>query len=278
MSYQAELISQMLKISNAAIASENASSNEILFAENIKDKHPAIGVYANNYVETGIRALSISYPTLKGLLDEHSFRTLAAGYLSAYPKNTFDWAEYGSGFSDFLLQQNQVSDAVYLPEIALLDWHIASIERLKNKAFVPESFAKLQSEDLSTLRFELGVGFQMIEVFFPVYELYQLVHEPSLQSGPQREAYLSSINKLINDAISSRKTRSIILWRERYKGIFEYCQADTINAYKMMSDGRSIEDVFACFEDEVRLSTFLQECIQTKKIVSVTRSIEPNSF
>ena len=236
---------------------------------------PALKVYSNNYVESGIRALSISYRTVLGLISEESFRSLAAAYLHKYPKICFDWADYGEYLSDFMFEIDEFANMPFLPELAAIDWRLLHIERATNEIFDAASFGLLQTHSMEQLFFKAAPGLQTLQVLFPVQELYQLAHNFNEQNNAKtvqeaKKLHINKINILVNDAIKSKEYRSIVLWREEYKGLFEYADANANKAFDSMVNNECIADVLSHFgEDQNAITNWLQQHIQSRKIYAV---------
>ena len=240
------------------------------------NKLNALHVYQNNYLENGIRALCISYSTVFAIMDESDFRKLCTAYLRKYPKSCFDWADYGQYFSEFMLSIDALASMPFLPELADIDWRLAHIERNANVEFDASSFSLLHTTPLEKLVFVGAPGLQLNSVLFPVCELYSLAHNTSPASNTdspnnmQTPPSASTVNKLIDGAIKSPTYRSIVLWREEYKGIFEYCDEASANAVASMLAHHSISDVLGHFgEDQNAMTDWLQKHIKSKKIYAI---------
>lgn len=236
---------------------------------------PALKVYSNNYIESGIRALSITYRTVLGLISEESFRSLAAAYLHKYPKSCFDWADYGEHLSDFMFEIDEFATMPFLPELAAIDWRLLHIERAQNAVFDATSFGLLQTHNMEQLFFQAAPGLQTLQVLFPVQELYQLAHDFDDRASATtvqeaKKLHINKINNLVNDAIKSKEYRSIVLWREEYKGLFEYADANAKKAFDSMLNNECIATVLSHFgEDQNTMTNWLQQHIQSRKIYAV---------
>lgn len=275
MKYQQQLISTIFKNKNVFEDKKDKVS--------LQSNSPALAIYQNNYIENGIRALSICFATVYALMDEHDFRKLAHEYLLLYPKTCFDWADYGDQFSDFMLEIDAIAEMPYLPELAELDWRLMHIERLANQVFDSQSFGKLQTTSPELLKFVPAPGLQTMQVLFPVFELYQLAHDFSQQNidkiadlSTRQKAYknkklhMEKTNDLINSAISSPVYRSIVLWREDFKGMFEYCEPTAVLAFNSMLENKHIAQVLSHFgEDQTSMANWLHNHIQSRKIYAI---------
>jgi hypothetical protein len=240
----------------------------------------ALSIYHNNYIENGIRALSITYKTVFAIMDEADFRKLSITYLNAYPKTSFDWADYGQGLCDFMFTIEALASMPFLPELADIDWRIMQIERASNKSFDAVSFGLLQTQPLETLYFDPAPGLQLTKAIFPIQELHKLTHEliqHDLTKTAQTQKKLPTyeLNSLIHSAIKSPVYRSIVLWREEYKGLFEYCDTASAKAFSSMLNKSSISDVLSHFGDDQSVMTkWLQQHIQSRKIYAVVKKDE----
>ncbi|MFC4700183.1 putative DNA-binding domain-containing protein [Glaciecola siphonariae] len=229
---------------------------------------PGVQIYHNNFVENGIRALSITFPTLAHLMDEGDFRALARAYLLSDIKTEFDWADYGDGLADFLMRQEQVSALPYLSEVAELDWLLHQVSRKADKTFDAESFALLNEQNPAALEFELAPGFTLAKFFFPVEQLYRLAHDAELRvAGATRDQFIQQLNKSISDAINLDTPRSIMLWRPDYKAEMLSLNDHDAIVFQQLQNKRSVADIFAHFTDQVdHLQAWLSEQIMQKRI------------
>jgi hypothetical protein len=252
---------------------------EAIFESHNTSNKPAISVYQNNYIETGIRALSITYKTVFGILDKHDFRKLASQYILSHPKTCFDWADYGQSFSDYMFDIEALTSMPFLPELAELDWRLTHIERSSNKVFNGESFNLLKTHNPDSLCFLPAPGLQLMEALFPLTPLYRLVHNNEVDVLSENELthaqspkhlQVDEVNKLVVNAIKSPVYSSIILWREQYKGLFEDCDEISTKAFKSMLQKNSVSDVLSHFgDDPICITNWLQKQIQSRKIYAL---------
>lgn len=278
MNYQQALISSIF---SPQTTSNTEPSSGRYNAKSISNSaQAALGVYHNNYIENGIRALSISFATVAGLLDESDFRRLARDYLLAYPKLCYDWADYGETFAEFMYDIDALAAMPFLPEVAELDWRLMHIERAQDQSFDAASFARLQSEDSASLSFVPAATLQIMSAVFPLAELYALVHneaysessaaENAVQTTEARKQLLSTINKLVGLAIKTGEYRSIVLYRKDYKGIFEYIDDNALEAFKCLLSQNTVERVLSKFgDDQAAMTTWLQQQIEKQNIIAV---------
>lgn len=233
----------------------------------------ALNIYANNYIENGIRALSISFPTVVGFIGEDSFRVLAKQFLTSHCKTSFDWADYGEQLPRFIENEEALHDYPFLSEVALLDWRIHHIQRLPDKDFQPASFALLENGDISELSFVTAPGLGVVECWFPVVELHQLIHDPHLQSEAgvvARQKLLKNITKSINNVINTPTPRSLVLWRAEYKAQFNYLSDTEADVLNKLTEQASVNAVIETIgTHNIDLVEWLSNAISHKLIFAV---------
>jgi hypothetical protein len=238
--------------------------------------HPLSGVqvYHNNFIENGIRALSISFPTLHYLVDEPDFRAIAKAYLLDVPKTQFDWADYGAEFADFILHEPKLRELPYLSEVAELDYLVAQSDRFGDIEFDAESFGLLNSGELENLQFVMAPGFQIAHFIFPVEYFYQLASNPNLHpQSPERTLFMQNLNKLMSDAINSDQARSIVLWRPDFKTQMLSLSDSELAIFKQLARADSIANIFAGFANAPQtLEPWLSEQISQKRIFGVRKN------
>jgi hypothetical protein len=242
-------------------------------SEQSAETQKALNIYHNNFIENGIRALAITFPSVEGLIGADSFRILAKHYLIDEPKTQFDWGEYGDSFSEYIDEQEALAEYPFLSEAAELDWFIHQIQRKSDIEFQADTFAMLETEDSGELRFVPAPGLSLMLSWFPVVDLYQLVHDPYLQSNEgvlARQELLKNITKSINNAINSEPPRSLVLWRAEYKTQFEYLSdAEALVIQKILSGEPVNQLIEALGEHKVDLVTWLTNAITKKLIFAV---------
>nr|WP_297348042.1 DNA-binding domain-containing protein [uncultured Glaciecola sp.] len=237
------------------------------------DTQTGLNIYTNNFIENGIRALSITFPTVEGLIGEDSFRVLSRQFLRYEAKASFDWAEYGITLPTFIESQEALETYPFLSEVAELDWSIHCVQREADKKFQPATFAALESGDTNALRFIAAPGLQIRNFWFPVVDLYRLIHDPYLQSEEgmvARKALLKNSTELINNAINMTTPRSLILWRAEYKAQFEYvpdAEADVIHKINAQSSVDAVIDTIG--SHNIDLVEWLTKAISNKLIFAV---------
>ncbi len=256
------------KLTPPEIATVNASDSLFKTAT-----QTALNVYSNNFIENGIRALSITFPTVKGFIGEDSFRMLSRLFLKFETKISFDWAEYGSSLPLFIADQEALEEFPFLSEVAKLDWAIHKAQREPDKIFTATSFALLEDGDTRLLRFLPAPGLQVLKFWFPVSDLYRLIHDPYLQSKQgalARQTLLTEIKISISSAINNSSPRSLILWRPEYKAQFEYLVEAEADVMQQIIEQASVDEIIERIgTHNIDLVTWLSKAISNKFIFCV---------
>ncbi|MFT5543129.1 MAG: hypothetical protein ACI97K_002152 [Glaciecola sp.] len=233
----------------------------------------ALNIYSNNFIENGIRALSITYPTVEGFIGIDTFRVLSRKLLQHESKVSFDWAEYGQSLPEFIEDQEELEAFPFLSEVAELDWAIHCSQREKDKAFEAASFALMETGDTSTLIFDSAPGLQVLDSWFPIVDLYQLIHAPHLQTAEgagARQELLKIITKSINNAINTQSPRSLVLWRAEYKAQFEFVSEAEALVIQKLSEKASVNTVIETISSQnIDLTDWLTKAISNKLIFAV---------
>lgn len=265
--YQRQLVAKIFQVEPSRDL-KNTSSSPIATAT-----QRALNVYTNNFIENGIRALSITFPTIEGFIGEDSFRMLSRRYLQYETKTSFDWAEYGSSLPVFIADQEALEEYPFLSEVAELDWAIHKAQREPDKTFAAASFALLESGDTSLLCFLPAPGLQVLKFWFPVTDLYRIIHDPSLQSAQgavARQALLTEIKISISNAINNSSPRSLILWRPEYKAQFEYLSEAEADVMQQLIEQASVDAIIENMgTHSIDLVAWLSKAISNKFIFCV---------
>jgi hypothetical protein len=280
--YQRQLLANIFNIEPAQELQFNkieAAKAKDIKTENAADSpnsivtQTALNVYTNNFIENGIRALSITFETVEGFIGEDSFRMLSRRYLKYEAKTSFDWAEYGSTLPTFIAEQDALQEYPFLSEVAQLDWLIHNAQREADKVFEAASFAHLESGDTSVLRFIPAPGLQVRQFRFPVVDLYRLVHDPEMQSEENelaRKTLLKEIKISISDAINNATSRSLVLWRPEYKAQFEYVSDAQAEVMQQLNEQASVDAIIETIgTHNIDLVAWLSKAISNKLIFSV---------
>lgn len=228
---------------------------------------PALQVYQNNYRENGLNALKIEFPTLEHLLGEENFRGMMMEYIKKYPKSDFNWSSFGQHVDDFLRSNDILEDMPFLLEVAQLDWHFRTIEKMPDVPFEPSSFQLMQTLPTDQLAFVAATGIRVITAFFPVDIFVQL---PSLHGTDRYQILLENTKKAITTAIKTAQPRSFLLWRREFQPCIQALNDNQRLAYERLITGALVQEVLeVAGEDANQIGNWLQNAIQEQQICAV---------
>lgn len=135
-----------------------------------------LAIYRNNLLETAVRALSISFPTVLKLVGEDVFRYASAGLLQTAPPDKGDWAMWGAEFPLVLQSIEALADFPYVIDSARLDWAIHEVSRAKDSQFKMTSIRLLQDVELDKLFISQSNCTQILTSEYPIYQAWKANH------------------------------------------------------------------------------------------------------
>ncbi|MDO6686070.1 MULTISPECIES: HvfC/BufC N-terminal domain-containing protein [unclassified Agarivorans] len=176
----------MLKQLQSRFAESLNRENNLLgndLAANTLSAEESIQIYQNNYVLSLSEALRATYPTVEKLVGEDYFKHCAKAFILQHGHNQGDLNLFGEGFNTFLQAQEALNALPYLPDIALLDWHI---EQTAGQAIPTSTFsiADLQSitaEQLGNAVLHLAPHQSLLASEFPLFTIYQMVQHDQVE-------------------------------------------------------------------------------------------------
>ncbi|WP_298354351.1 DUF692 family multinuclear iron-containing protein [Rhodoblastus sp.] len=134
----------------AAALQDPAATVPPLFAH--CDAPARFAVYRNNSAVAAIEALKAQFPTVSRLVGDEAFRGAARAFAQETPPVSPILADYGREFPDFLarfLENQDVTEVPYLPDVARLDW--AVLQALRAPQTEPCPLARLAALDLAAI-------------------------------------------------------------------------------------------------------------------------------
>ena len=130
-------------------------------------------VYQANGQALAERALAAAYPVLQQLLGTDSFAELARAFWHRRPPQHGDMNRWGADLAVFLQADAQLQDDPYLADVARLEWALHSCSMAADVEADPASYARLLSEDPSTLLLRLAPGCAVLPSAWPTLSIVQ---------------------------------------------------------------------------------------------------------
>jgi hypothetical protein len=137
-----------------------------------------VAVYRNNTFTNLQNAMQSAYPVVTRLVGEGFFSYAATEYIYHYPSSSGDLHDYGSEFAEFLQDFAPVSQLLYLPDVARLEWacHTAFFAA-DHVSLDLQSLTEVPVERYGDLSFKLHPACRLLESSFPVDSIWHVNQE-----------------------------------------------------------------------------------------------------
>lgn len=140
------------------------------------DAAERLEVYRATVQETLVRALRLAFPAVHRLVGAEFFEGAARIFAQAHLPAAADLNRYGSDFPSFLEQFPPCMPLAYLPDVARLDWAVATALHARDAE--PLAFTALAAAvggDASLLRFTAHPSITFLSSGFPVDAIWRAV-------------------------------------------------------------------------------------------------------
>jgi hypothetical protein len=158
----------------------NALFNPSQDVENLlratQNSHVADGlaIYRNNVFSNYRRVLSSVYPVIQRLVGDGFFTAVCDDYIRAIPSWSGDVRNYGEAFADFLSTHPSLTDLVYLPDVARIEWACHQVlSKPESEKFDVVQLATIPAEQLAQSRIELCVASALVSSPYPAVTIWQ---------------------------------------------------------------------------------------------------------
>jgi hypothetical protein len=154
-----------------------------------------INIYRRNLLANAQRALGISFPTVFELLDSDVSEELVFNFLQHCPPSQGDWTQWGEALPNFLSTTEIADYYPYLPDCALLDWHIHCALHGKDQVLAQSSLSLLSDTEPDSIVVEFNDNVTLIKTKYPIAEIFDAHHHSDIlvreSSMKQAQALLS---------------------------------------------------------------------------------------
>ncbi|MDA7746468.1 DNA-binding domain-containing protein [Psychromonas sp.] len=174
------------------------NDNPTLLAESGLDIR-GITIYRRNLLANAQRALSITFPTIFQLLDSDVSEDLVQQFLALCPPSQGDWGQWGEEFSHFIATSQIAYDYPYLPDCAMLDWHIHHALHGVDQLIDHASLQRLGDSEPEHIKVQLNKNVALITSKYPINDIFYAHHhsEDSQRKSAMlraKETLTSSVN------------------------------------------------------------------------------------
>ena len=133
-------------------------------------------IYRHTAVSTLVRALTLIYPAVRGLVGEDFFEAAARQYLREHLPVSACLDEHGTGFDDFLARFEPADTVAYLSDVARLERLIGdSLRAPEAPALLVETLAQFPPQDAELLCFTPHPALRLLTSRYPVDLIWRAV-------------------------------------------------------------------------------------------------------
>ncbi len=154
----------------------NLSQDVGMLLRSTQGSHVAAGlaIYRNNVFSNYRRVLSSVYPVIQRLVGDGFFTAVCDDYIHATPSWSGDVRKYGDVFADFLSAHPSLTDLVYLPDVARIEWACHQVlNQPESDKFDVAQLAAIPAEQLAQSRIELCAAGALVSSPYPAVKIWQ---------------------------------------------------------------------------------------------------------
>ena len=187
-----------------------AEFSEWIFSEEVSHINENMNdtkiIYRNNIFATLLNVLTDIYPMIKKIVGADFFYQTAKEYIRQYPSRSSNLHDYGEYFSDFINNYAPTKNLVYLPEVAIFEWHYHQLNFASNHTgFNINELMTISPNQYPHLRFMLHPASKLILFQYPILRIVDLCcgrleENISLDEG---EVYLLMLRQDTNITLES---------------------------------------------------------------------------
>jgi hypothetical protein len=132
-------------------------------------------IYKNSITGGLQKAMKEIYPVCAKLVGNEFFYAMSKIYINETPSTSYDLADYGENFSEFITDFQPASGLAYLADVAKLEWGYHRAFSANNKKAInfqklTEHFAKSSEKII----FTLAPGNFLLRSSYPIHKIWQM--------------------------------------------------------------------------------------------------------
>lgn len=155
----------------------NPSQDVGMLLQSTRGSYAADGlaIYRNNVFSNYHRVLSSVYLVIQRLVGDGFFTAVCDDYIHATPSWSGDVRNYGDAFADFLSTYSLLTDLVYLPDVARIEWACHQVlNKPESVKFEVAQLATIPVEQLAQSRIELCAASALVSSPYPAVKIWQI--------------------------------------------------------------------------------------------------------
>jgi hypothetical protein len=168
-----------------------------------------LGIYRNIVFNNLTATLAIDYPTVKRLVGDEFFDSVAARYIRDVPSRSGNLQHFGARFPEFLASTPEAASLPYLADVARLEWARQESLLTRNATPLdPAQLARVSEDSQVTLSLELHPSVRLVDSAYPVLDIWLFCQNPkdgnlTLDGSSQRVMLWRDCNQIAMRAVDA---------------------------------------------------------------------------
>jgi hypothetical protein len=132
-------------------------------------------VHRHHVGQSLVAALAATFPTVRAVVGEEFFQTMARTFVTQDLPRQPVLAEYGASFPAFVADYEAAASLPYLADVGRLDWALnVAFQTSPGACLTAADLAPLPAEEVVDLSLELAAGASLIRSAYPVDRIWRL--------------------------------------------------------------------------------------------------------
>jgi hypothetical protein len=217
-----------------------------------------LAAYRGNSAAIAARALGAAFPTVRELMSNESFDSLARTLWHRHPPERGDLAHWGGTLAAFIDADTQLADEAYLADVARLDWAVHRIEHAADGPSLPDGLARLASEDPARLGITFRDGATRLPSRWPIVSIWR-AHR---RSGDDRFASVRA-------AFANGRAECAWVWRDGWRAAVSALDAPDARFVGALQRGESLAAALECAGAAFAFEAWLREAVTQRWLAAV---------
>lgn len=189
------------------------------------EKQKCFSVYRNNTLHSLSEALGDTYPIVKRLIGDASFKQIALDFIRHNPPAAPSLSDYGRDFSHFLKTSTLNNTLPYLSDVALLEWYYQCAFHSSDQPTLNlNALQSISAEQLHQIRLTPLASVNLLSSAFPIDVIWEENLKDDIEIIDLNQltpAYLLIYRPQLEVAIISLQSNT-------FKLLQGLCQGDTL--------------------------------------------------
>lgn len=217
-----------------------------------------LAAYRGNAAAIAERALGAAFPTVRELLGDDSFESLARTLWHHHPPERGDLAHWGDTLAAFIEADARLADEAYLADVARLEWAVHRIEHAADGPSLPDGLALLAAEDPARLGVDFRDGATRVPSRWPIVSIWQ-AHR---RTGDDRFASVRA-------AFVAGRAECAWVWRDGWRAAVCALDAPDAKFVGALQRGESLAAALDCAGAGFAFDAWLREAVTQRWLAAV---------